>query len=202
MRDLTIKSPLQVNVSRDGSVHATIDGLPITGPLETVPHEGPVFDWLEELGLPKDWVQLDRLAKYTGDSCRMMKFILVDESQTKFPGAWRFKPTEIRFQSSGYPITLGHLGLIIGRCDLLCLFPAGVIPEAEGACIVGIGTFFDSALATAAWTGIERKIFTHVSGVIARPSTDPPGGGAVIDEVGLTDYPGCTGALILKTWTE
>jgi len=198
--DLPTKSPIELQIRDDGSVRATIGGISHHGPLETIVQEGPVRDWFDELGLPKDLDQLDRLAKSNRFSGRMIKIIVVDESRTNFPGAWRFKPTEIQFLPGGYLLMLSHLGLVIGQCDLLTLHPPGVIPEAEGACITAVARLYDSALATAAWNGIERKIFTHVSGTFARPPLDPPGGGVLIDGLNLTDYSGCPGAQILKSW--
>lgn len=202
MNDLPVTSPFQLDVGTDGKVDASLGGLPITGPLDLVPDSGPLCDWLEELELPKDWDKLQRLAIATGYSHRVMKFILLDESVTKFPGEWRFRPYDVDFHPwgyGGYDLTLAHLGLVIGRCDCLSRFPPGVIPEAEGACIIALATLFDSALATVAWKGIEQKIFTHVSGVVARDPAEPQGTGTLI-EVGLIDVPGCPGARILKAW--
>ncbi|MBX9658566.1 MAG: hypothetical protein K2X00_08355 [Nitrospiraceae bacterium] len=136
-------------------------------------------DWLQELGLPKDWEQLEHLAKPRGFANRFARIIVVDESPTRFPGSWRFRPAEIAFRQGGYQLTLAHLGFVIGQCDLLFLKPAGAVPEAEGMCLVASASFYDSDLATAAWRGVKANIFTHVSAIVVRPLEMPRGGGGI-----------------------
>lgn len=199
MSDLPIRSPLQIDMRVGSDPQLSHAGVPLSGPVDTVPQDGPVRDWLKELGLPKDWAQLDHLAKPRGFANRFARIIVVDESPTRFPGAWRFRPAEIAFQQGGYQLTLAHLGLVIGRCDLLHVNPAGAVPGAEGMCLVATVTFYDSALARAAWRGIASNIFTHVSAIVARPPEAPPGGGELI-EIGLVDSPGCPGARVLTWW--
>ena len=93
MSDLPIKSPLQINLHARSEPQVSFAEVPLTGPMDIVPQDGPVRDWLQELGLPKDWEQLDQLAKPRGFADRFAKIIVVDESPTRFPGAWRFRPS-------------------------------------------------------------------------------------------------------------
>lgn len=199
MSDLPIKSPLQIDMHARSEPQLSFAGVPLTGPMDIVPQDGPVRDWLQELGLPKDWEQLDQLAKPRGFADRFARIIVVDESPTRFPGAWRFRPSEIVFQPGGYLFTLGHLGLVIGKCVFLHVNPAGAVPEADGMCLTATVRFYDSDLAMAAWRGIASNIFAHVSAIVVRPPDVPAGGGELM-EIGLVDSPGCPGARILKTW--
>mgnify|MGYP001619823558 CR=1 FL=1 len=199
MSDLPIKSPLKIELQAGSEPQLSFAGVSIIGPVDTVPEDGPVRDWFQELGLPKDWEQLDHLAQPRDFADRFARVIVVDESQTRFPGAWRFRPSEIAFQQGGCLLTLAHLGLVIGQCIFLHVNPAGAVPEAEGMCLTATVTFYDSDLATAAWRGIASNIFTHVSAIVVRPPEAPPGGGELI-EIGLVDSPGCPGARVLRWW--
>lgn len=199
MSDLPIKSPLQIDMHARSEPQLSFAGVPLTGPMDIVPQDGPVRDWLQELGLPKDWEQLDQLAKPRGFADRFARIIVVDESPTRFPGAWRFRPSEIVFQRGYYLFTLSHLGLVIGRCSLLHVNPAGVVPGTDGMCLTATVMFYDSDLAMAAWRGIASNIFTHVSAIVVRPPDAPADVGELI-EIGLVNSPGCPGARILKTW--
>lgn len=199
MSNLPIRSPMQINVRPGGQVDVSLNGQSVTGPINVVPETGPARDWLAELGLPKDWAQLEAMAQATRLSPRKFSCIAVDESPTRFPGNWRFRPREIRHGYTGYYLTFGHLPLVIGHCDPVLKWPAGEIDGAEGGCITAVCQLYDSALAMAAWVGLERGIFQHVSAIVLHAPEDPIGGGTLL-ELGLTDYPGCPNARVLKTW--
>lgn len=197
---LPSKSLMQYRMADDGQVEVSLCGRPLSGPINIVPQAGPVRDWLAELDLPKDWARLDEMAQATTLSTRKFSAVLLDESRTLYPGAWRFRPQDIcHDHPGGYPVTLSHTGFTIGRCDSVWRLPVGARVDTEGVCLVVEATLYDSALARAAWAGIERHIFGHVSAVILHAPNDPVGAGSLL-EFGITDFPGCRNAKILKWW--
>jgi len=189
----------RLQFSANGS--ATLDGVRFGRPSDTFEDHEPVFDWLQALGLPKDWDQLDRLSAYEGFSDRFVRFILADESPTRFPGSPRLKPQCYRFPDRPLGLTLAHLGYNIGQVFAIVPGDSKDVPSAEGYFLVGTARLFDSALADAAWRGMATGIFGHVCGVLLRQDHEPLGAGELF-EVALSERPGCPGARILKAWEE
>ncbi len=191
------KSMLQI--SKDG--HALLDGYRLGMPSDVWEDPEPPFDWLAALSLPKDWDELDRLSEFHGFSNRYVRFVLADESKTRFPGSPRMNPKSYRYPDRRRPaqLTLGHLGYTIGEVYAIEPGSPSEVPTADGFFLVGIGRFFDSELATAAWEGISRGIFAHVCTVLLRTENEQFGSGQIL-EVAIIDRPGCPGARILRYW--
>jgi hypothetical protein len=223
MADYPAKSSLRYNIQQDGScLVAGLEGVQIVG-VDVVPESGPVRDWLAELGIPKDWGAIEAMAQPRGLTARRIRFIVCDESPTRFPGNPRLQPSHIIIPHDQRLLTLGHLSYNVGILEWLnhgipqaCLSDVDFMralnpssdlflapdegPEPEGRFILGQARLFDSELADKAWQGIEWKIFTHVCGVLLRiPATSPY---QQIAEVAIIDGPGagCPGARILKHW--
>ena len=75
-------------------------------------------------------------------------------------------------------------------------------PESvEGDCIIGVAELFDSKLADLAWTGLARKIFSHMCAVLAQRPEDPDGSGELV-EIALISRSeaACPGARVLQVW--
>jgi len=197
-----MKSPVQVELQPNGAHKASLLGLPVSN-IEIVPDDGVVFDWLEALSIPKDWDRIAAMAVPHGMSPRRLQYIACDHSETTLQGKFKFQPERITFVPNGLPLTLGHLGYVIGACELLHRGDpreiAGTSAQVEGAFIVGEARLFNSDLAAAAWRGIQEGIFKFVSMIVIRPSQEAAGGGEII-EIGVTDSPGCHNAKILKAW--
>lgn len=192
----TGKSRLQYTA--EGSV--TLDGAPFGGPVDVCEDPDPPFDWLAALELPKDWALLDRLSEYQSFSDRFVRFVLADESPTRFPGAPRLRPRAYRYHPHGMVhLTLEHIGYNIGAVWSIEPGLPDEVPNADGYFLVGSARLYDSALADAAWRGIHSGIFGHVCAVLGRAPQDLFGSGAVL-EVAVINRPGCPGARILKTW--
>ncbi len=176
-------------------------------PTFTVQDSEPVRDWLAELDLPKDWGKLEAMAQPKGMSTRRLRFILVDESLTALPGIPRFKPQQwLFFPGEQYRFTLAHLGFVIGSVTNIWRAKPGEFEPGtvEGAAILAEATLYDSALADAAWRGIQQGIFGHACGVVHMWRAPLPDGGEVAKdellEVALIDRPGCRNARILRSW--
>lgn len=197
-----MKAPTQIEMQPHGVYTASVLGVPVSN-VEIVPDDGVVFDWLEALDIPKDWERIAAMAVPHGMSQRRLQYIACDHSVTKLQGKYRFQPERIAFIRDGLPLTLGHLGYVIGACELLHRGDpreiADTSAQVEGTFILGEARLFNSDLAAAAWRGIQEGIFKFVSIVVARPSEEAAGGGEII-EIGVTDSPGCHNAKILKTW--
>lgn len=166
-----------------------------------------------ELGLPTYFEEWAELAKPQGLSGRMVRFVLADESVTRFHGNPRLQPTKIALPPTAVcHLEFGHRGFLVGVVS--AFFPGYLdyradlkqigleVPSfVEGDCILAQAQLFASPLADKAWEAIERGIFTHVCPLLLRNDTEPLGTGRLV-EVSLTtgEYPGCPGARILKTW--
>ena len=189
--------------------------------VEAVEEDGPPRNWLSELGLPTNHEDLEILARPRGMSARRLSFILLDEAPTRFSGQPRLNPEKITLPTS-CQLELGHIGYAIGTVDyfvpllqslklsystepvlLHCIEPLSIPFSPEGSFVVAHAQFFDSDLASAAWTGVERGIFTHACPIIYRPTAAPADSGVLI-EVSLVcgDFPGLNNARILRRWEE
>ncbi len=184
-----------------------------------VEEDGPPRNWLSELGLPANREDLEILARPRGLSTRRLSFILLDESPTRFPGHPCLKPEKIGLPPS-VQLELGHIGYAIGTVDYFVpllqsrkLSPGPVLLQSvephsiqfspEGSFIVAHARLFDSELATAAWRGAEKGVFTHACPIIYRRPDEPADGGTLI-QVSLVcgDFPGCANARVLRRWEE
>lgn len=213
-----VKSPIQLEQRQAGGWG--LAGMP-DAVMEMVEDDEPVRDWLAELGLPKDWDALERLAQPQGLSARRFRCIVADESPTTFPGGFRLQPAKIWWRDR-LLLTLAHLGFFVGAVewiyhglpraaladqDLMGVLRPGAKlflepdePEPEGLFIVAQMCLYDSKLADAAWVGIRRGVFGHVCAVLMRvPATAEPGTGELV-EIAIGDRPGCPGARILRFW--
>jgi hypothetical protein len=198
----------------DGTI--TVKGFPDLA-VEVIADQGRVVgrDIEKELRLPKyrdDW---EHLATSRGLSARQCRFVLMDESETRFPGQPRLRPQQIMLPTTCY-LEFAHRGFIVGvvnafllgfdeqRTSLPSLLGIDLPTDMEGDYIIGQAILFDSPLADAAWLALQRGLFTHVCPLILRehPETEPVGTGRLV-EVSLTsdDYPGCANARILAIWT-
>lgn len=165
------------------------------------------------LDLPVYFEEWAELAKPHGLSGRMVRFVLADESVTRFPGNPRLQPRSITLPPSLVcHLEFGHRGFVVGVVS--AFFPGYVdcredlkqigleVPSfVEGDCLIAQAQLFASPLADKAWEATERGIFTHVCPLLLRNDTEPLGTGRLV-EVSLTtgEYPGCPGARVLKHW--
>jgi len=164
-----------------------------------------------DLGLPhyrEDW---ERFAESTGMSSRMIRFILLDESESRLVGSPRYQPQTIAYPDSCV-LEFGHRGFAVGRVTGItrCVNPSedelqalGVNVPVEGSCLIGEAQLFKSPLAGKAWEAIERGLFTHVCALLFTQPHEPLGGGTLV-EVSLVngDYPGCRNARIIHRWED
>ncbi|WP_447979029.1 hypothetical protein [Candidatus Nitrospira bockiana] len=209
-------SPIQLQQHPDGT--CTVAGMPgITVEVNQDPE--PVRDWVSELQLPADLGdysspelrrRYEPLARPRGLSNRRLWLIVVDETPPRIPAA-RQHPHQLSFALGGQLLTLEHLGFAIGVCeDIVPGVPSSDewyehaaaiqrVPEAVGAFIVGTARLYNSALADAAWLGLERGIFGHVCPVIFRATGEPAGTGELV-EIALTHRPVFPGSRVLKWW--
>lgn len=208
-----MKSLLQQYVHQpDGTI--TLEGFPgIT--CEVIEAQGRVTgrDIEAELGLPQYFEEWEELAKPRGLSSRQLRFILMDESETRFPGQYKLQPQQVALPTTCH-LEFGHRGFVVGivsafilgfddrRAQIPALFGVELPKDTEGDYIVGQATLMDSPLADKAWDALQLGIFTHVCPLIFRTPDEPVGTGHLV-EVSVTtgDYPGCPGARVLKTWT-
>ena len=108
-----MKSPWQQYTHQpDGSI--TLEGRPDIA-IEVIEEQGLVTArHIEaELGLPKYFEQWEELAKPRGLSGRQIQFIVMDQSETRFPDRYRFKPQRIALPSTCH-LEFGHRGFLIG----------------------------------------------------------------------------------------
>ena len=206
-------SPIQYVQQPDGRI--ALEGLPnVTA--QAIKEQGTVQgrDWQQELGLPHFYEDWEIMARPRGlTSGRRIRFVLMDESRTKFPGHPRLQPQHVQIPyPMRCPLTISHTGFVVGTVNSFLLIAQedrealkglGIEPPdfTEGQWILSEAELFDSPLADTAWQGLQKQIFTHTCPVLfAKPDT-AMGAGELI-EVALTpgDYPGCPGARILKTW--
>ena len=166
-----------------------------------------------ELGLPKYFEQWEELAKPRSLSGRQIQFIVMDQSETRFPDRYRFQPQRIALPSTCH-LEFGHRGFLIGivhtfilgfdemRAQIPTMFGVELPNNLEGDYIVGQATLFDAPLAERAWDALRLGIFSHVCPLVFRKIDEPAGTGQLV-EVSLVDggYPGCSNARVLKTWT-
>lgn len=206
-----MKSLLQQYVHhQDGSI--TIEGLPgVT--CEVIQEQGSVIgrDLERELGLPHWYEEWEEMATPKGLSRRQLRFVLMDESPTRFPGQYRYQPQQITLPPTCY-LEFGHRGFVVGvvsvfvlgfrdNLDTLTRMGLAVPADVEGDYLIGQATLFESPLAEKAWDALQRDIFTHVCPALLRQPDELAGTGRLM-EVSLTtdDYPGCPGAKILTYW--
>jgi hypothetical protein len=166
-------------------------------------------DWQTELSLPtyaEEWAQW---AEVRGMSTRSVRFIVMDQSESRLPGHTRLTPQTVTLPDT-VPLELGHSGFLIGvvhafvtgfdevRAMIPDLFNIEIPdPQPEGDYIIGTARLFDSPLANAAWRGLQRGIFSHVCPMVLTAERVE-----TLVQVTLTpgDYVGCTGARVLATW--
>lgn len=197
----------------DGRV--TLDGLPNVI-VETIQEQGTVEgrDWHHELALPTYFEEYEEMAlPRSSTNRRRFRFVLMDESATRFQGNPRLQPHRVLLPfPMRCPLTLSHTGFIVGSVysfllvseeDKVALKSLGIEPPdfTEGKWILSEAELFDSPLADKAWQGLQQQIFTHTCPVLFRKPDEPTGGGELV-EVALTpgDYPGCPRARVLKMW--
>ena len=177
-----------------------VEGVERVQRVEVVRDDTPVRDWLAELDIPKDWTLLDEMATPRGLSGRHLLAILGDESPTKLPDAPLLQPATWTW-GADIAVTLSHLPLVVGVASMVMHAKPGAWPDTTGETVVGILRLYDSPLAAKAWEGVERGIFRFTSCILERPLDAPPGTGR-IQEIGLTDSPGCPNARVTETWTR
>ncbi|HSL03726.1 MAG TPA: hypothetical protein VK901_09335 [Nitrospiraceae bacterium] len=213
MTQLAHLSPIQYVHQPDGRI--TLEGLPNVA-VQVIAEQGAVQgrDWQRELGLPtyhEEWEAMARPRSLT--SGRTIRFVLMDESQTRFPGHPRLQPHRVMLPyPMRCPLTLSHTGFVVGTVYSFLLISeqdhealkrmAIDLPDfTEGQWILSEAELFSSALADKAWQGLQEQIFSHTCPVLLAKPGEPIGAGELI-EVALTpgDYPGCPGARVLKTW--
>ena len=167
----------------------------------------------QELGLPTYFEEWEALATPQWLSRRMVRFVLLDESETRLQGHPRLQPRLITLPPTGTCwLEFGHRGFVVGAVSAFFMgFKENVddlrrmqidIPAwVEGECIIAQAQLFASPLAAKAWEALQRGIFTHVCPLILRQDHEAIGTGQLV-EVSLTtgDYPGCPGAKILTMW--
>lgn len=163
------------------------------------------------LGLPHYYEQWQALAQSSGMSTRMIKFVLVDESESRLVGNPRYQPRNITWPAS-CGLDFGHRGFLVGMLTSIsqcfdlsaeALKTLGVDVPVEGACLIGEAKLFNSRLADKAWDAIQRGIFTHVCPILFQEQNKPLGAGRIVEVSLVTaELPGCRNARILKTWEE
>jgi len=165
-----------------------------------------------ELGLPKYFEEWELMAKPRGYSSRHIQFIIADELPTQFPGRYRFQPQRITLPNTCH-LGFGHHGFVVGTVHpfllgfdelrelVAAMFDFEIPKEMQGDYLIGQATLFHSPLADKAWDGLRLGIFTHVCPLVLRKVDEPVGTGQLV-EVSLrtADYPGCSGAKIIKMW--
>ena len=208
-----MKSPWQQYIHKpDGSI--TLEGRPDVA-IEVIEEQGRVTgrDIESELGLPKYFEEWEIMAKPRGLSGRQIQFIVMDQSETRFPDRYRLQPQQIALPSTCH-LEFGHRGFLIGivstfllgfdemRAQIPTMFGVELPKEVEGDYIVGQAILFDSPLADKAWDALRLGIFSHVCPLVFRKIDEPAGTGQLV-EVSLVDggYPGCSNARVLKTST-
>lgn len=207
-----MKSPWQQYTHQpDGSI--TLEGRPDIA-IEVIEEQGLVTArHIEaELGLPKYFEQWEELAKPRSLSGRQIQFIVMDQSETRFPDRYRFQPQRIALPSTCH-LEFGHRGFLIGivhtfilrfdemRAQIPTMFGVELPKEVEGDYVVGQATLFDSPLAERAWDALRLGIFLHVCPLVFRKIDEPAGTGQLV-EISLVDgaYTGCQNARVRKTW--
>lgn len=205
-------SPIQYVHHTDGRI--VLEGLPNVQ-VETVLEQGTVQgrNWQQELGLPTYHEEWEAMARPRSmPSGRRIQFVLMDESVTRLKGNPRLQPQHIMLPyPTKCPLTLSHTGFVVGIVYSFLLISEpdrealkGLRIDqpdfTEGQWILSEAELFSSALADAAWQGLQEQIFTHTCPVLFTKPGEPIGGGELI-EVALTpgDYPGCQNARVLKT---
>ena len=167
----------------------------------------------QELGLPRYYEEWEALATPQGLSSRMVRFVLLDESETRLQGNPRLQPRSITLPPTATCLfEFGHRGFAVGAVSAFFLgFKENVedlrrmqidIPAwVEGECIIAQAQLFASPLADKAWEALRLGIFTHVCPLVFRKIDEPAGAGQLV-EVSLVDggYPGCQHARVLKVW--
>ena len=208
-----MKSPFQQYLHHaDGTI--TLEGHPQVT-IDAIQDQGHATarDIERELGLPTYFEEWEAIATPQGLSPRMVRFVLLDESETRLQGNPRLQPRSITLPPTATcPLEFGHRGFVVGAVSAFFLgFKENAedlrrmqidIPDwVEGECILAHAQLFDSPLADKAWEALQRGIFTHVCPLVLRQGAEPIGTGQLV-EVSLTtdDYPGCPGAKILKMW--
>ena len=193
-----------------------LDRLP-NAQVETILEQGAVQrrDWQQELGLPffhEEWEPMARPRCLT--SGRRVRFVLMDESMTRFSGHPRLQSQHVMLPyPMKCPLTLSHTGFVVGTIDSFLLMSDqhrealkgfGIDSSAftEGQWLLSEAELFSSALANAAWQGLQEQIFTHTCPVLFTRPGQPIGASELIG-VALTpgDFPGCQNARVLKMWT-
>lgn len=203
-----MKSQFQYLHQSDGSI--TLDGFPNVQ-LATVAAQGLVVgrNWQHELELPTYQEEWEQWARPVGMSLRHVRFIVMDQSESRLPGHRRLNPQAIVLPEQ-VPLELGHSGFLIGYVySFVCgfdemremvpsLFNFQIPdPQPEGDFIVGTARLFDSRLSDVAWRGLQREIFSHVCPMVFMNE-----GAERLVQVTLTpgDFVGCPGARVLATW--
>lgn len=201
----------QYNHQPDGSI--TLEGLPGVK-IEVIEEQGLVTgrNIEAELSLPEYFEEWAQLAQPRGLSRRQIQFIVMDQSETRFPNRYRFQPKRVTLPSTCH-LEFGHRGFVVGivhtfllgfeelRAQIPSMFSVELPTDVEGDYIVAQATLFDSPLADKAWEALRLGIFTHTCPLVFRTIEEPAGTGQLV-ELSLVagDYPGCKNARVLKTW--
>lgn len=181
--------------------------------LELVEEQGRVTgrNWQDELRLPTYQEEWEAMAQVRGMSGRHVRFLCMDQSESRLPGHPRLNPKTVVLPEHGCPFELGHTGFVIGtvyafitgfddlRTEIPSLFGFALPFEPEGDFIIGQAVLFDSDLANASWEGLQKEILTHVCPMTWRADAE---GAEHLVQVTLTpgDYPGCPNSQILAMW--
>ncbi len=200
MSELPYRSPITYEPVGDQCRVTTPEGS--TPPLELPQWDGQRVDWFAALDLPymEDGDRLAALAHASGFSARGFDLILLDESPTRFRGAWCHQVRKITFRAGDHDrLTLSHTGLLIGSVGNIRLAAPGEVPAVDGWCLTAQAWLYESELASKAWFGILRRLFTAICAVTARTPEAELGTGELV-EVALGDVGGCPNAVITKLW--
>ena len=111
-----------------------------------------------ELGLPRYFEKWEELASPRGLSGRQIQFIVMDESETRFPGNYRFQPQRITLPNACH-LEFGHRGFVVGivhpfflefdelRALTHSLSGIELPKEVKSDYVIAEATLFDSPLA-------------------------------------------------------
>jgi hypothetical protein len=205
-----MKSLFQYQHQADGKI--SLAGFPGVK-LAMVEEQGRVRgrDWQTELSLPTYAEEWEQMAEVVGMSNRSVRFILMDQSESRLPGHPRLNPQAVTLPKT-CPLEVGHTGFVVGfvhgfitafdemRELVPQLYDIEIPdPKPEGDYIVGTARLYDSQLADAAWRGIKQGIFSHMCPMIFAPAESPDMQRLAQVSLACGDYPGCPGARILKT---
>ena len=183
----------QYNHQPDGSI--TLEGLPGVK-IEVIEEQGLVTgrNIEAELSLPEYFEEWAQLAQPRGLSRRQIQFIVMDQSEIRFPNRYRFQPKRVTLPSTCH-LEFGHRGFVVGlvhtfllgldelRAQIPSMFSVELPADVEGDYIVAQATLLDSPLAEKAWTGLRLGIFSHVCPLVFRKIDEPAGTRQLVEVV-------------------